>query len=98
VRPSQRTRSSSGGGICSHGAGGGALGKAVGGGAHLSGGVAWRWWRMLQAAAFNGCKVAPVTDDVDGVDLQCWRRRDKVRGEPIWTERERAIILTDDGG
>jgi hypothetical protein len=53
---------------------------------------------MLQVSAFNGGKVAPVTDDVDGVDLQCWGRRDKVRGEPIWTERERVIILTNDGG
>jgi hypothetical protein len=48
---------------------GGALGKAVGGGAHPSGGAAWRRWRMLRAAAFNGGKVTPVTDDVNGVAL-----------------------------
>jgi hypothetical protein len=46
-------------------------GKAVEGGAHRSGGAAWRRWRMLWAAAFNGGEAAPVTDDIDGVALQC---------------------------
>jgi hypothetical protein len=43
---------------------------------------------MHRAVAFNGGEVALVTDDVDGVALQCWGRREKVRSEPIWTERE----------
>jgi hypothetical protein len=60
--------SSNGGGISSHGAGG--LGKAVGGGAHPSGGTAWRPWRMLRAVAFNDGEAAPVMDDIDGVALQ----------------------------
>jgi hypothetical protein len=77
---------------------GGAPGKAVGGGAHPSGGAVWRWWRMLRAAAFNGGEAAPVTHDIDGVALQCRGRREKVSGEPIWTERERVVVLTDDGG
>jgi hypothetical protein len=64
----------------------------------MSGGVGWRRWRMLWAAVFNGCEAAPVTDGVDGVALQCRGRREKVRGEPIWMERERAVMLTDDGG
>jgi hypothetical protein len=38
-----------------------------------------------------------VMDDVDGVALQCRGRREKVRGEFIWTERERAVVLTDNG-
>jgi hypothetical protein len=46
-------------------------GKAVGGGAHRSGGTTWRRWRMLWAAAFNGGEAALVTDDIDGVALQC---------------------------
>jgi hypothetical protein len=45
---------------------------------------------MHRAVAFNGGEAALVTDDVDGVALQCWGRREKVRSEPIWTERERA--------
>jgi hypothetical protein len=45
---------------------------------------------MLRAAAFNGGEAAPVMDDVDGVALQCRGRSEKVRGESIWTERERA--------
>jgi hypothetical protein len=53
---------------------------------------------MLRAGAFNGGEAAPVTDGIDGVALQCRGRREKVRGEPIWTERERAVVLTDDGG
>jgi hypothetical protein len=73
-------------------------GKAVGGGAHPSGGAAWRRWRMLQVAAFNGGEAAPITNDVDGVALQCQGKKEKVRGEPIWTERERAVVLNDDGG
>jgi hypothetical protein len=56
-------------------------GKAVGGGAQPSGGAAWRRWRMLRAVAFNGGEAAPVTDDIDGVALQCQGRREKVRGE-----------------
>jgi hypothetical protein len=52
---------------------------------------------MLQATAFNGGEAALVMDDVDGVALQCWRRREKVRGESIRTERERKVVLTDDG-
>jgi hypothetical protein len=48
---------------------GGTPGKAIGGGAHPSGGTAWRWWRMLWAAAFNGSEAAPVMDDIDGVAL-----------------------------
>jgi hypothetical protein len=67
------------------GATGRAPGKAVGGGAHSSGGVAWRWWRMLRAAAFNGGEAAPVMDDIDGVALHCQGRREKVRGESSWT-------------
>jgi hypothetical protein len=35
---------------------------------------------MLQAVAFNGSEAAPVMDDVDGVELQCWGRREKERG------------------
>jgi hypothetical protein len=53
---------------------------------------------MLRAAAFNGGESAPVMDDVDGVALQCRGRREKVRGEPIWTERGRVVVLIDDGG
>jgi hypothetical protein len=53
---------------------------------------------MLQVAVFNGDEAAPITNDVDGVALQCQGRKEKVRGEPIWTERERAVVLTDDGG
>jgi hypothetical protein len=75
-----------------------ASGKAVGGGAHPSGSAAWKWWRMLQAAAFNGGEAALVMDDGDGVALQCRGRREKVRGEPIWMERERVVVLTDNGG
>jgi hypothetical protein len=48
-----------------------ASGKAVGGGAHPISGAAWRQWRMLRAVAFNGSEAALVTDDVDGVALQC---------------------------
>jgi hypothetical protein len=47
---------------------------------------------------FNGGETTPVTDEVDGVAQQCWGRREKVRGESIWTERERAVVLTDNGG
>jgi hypothetical protein len=32
---------------------------------------AWRQWRMLRAAAFNGGEAAPVMDDIGGVALQC---------------------------
>jgi hypothetical protein len=53
---------------------------------------------MLRAAAFNGGEAALVTDDVDGVALQCWGMRKKVRDESIWTERERTVVLTDNGG
>jgi hypothetical protein len=51
---------------------------------------------MLWVVAFNGGEAAPVTDDVDGVALQCWGRWEKVRGEPIWKERERTVMLTND--
>jgi hypothetical protein len=72
------------------GATGRAPGKAVRGRAHTSGGAAWRRWRMLRAVAFNSGEASPVTDDIDGVALQCWGRREKVRGESIWTiERAR---------
>jgi hypothetical protein len=55
---------------------------------------------MLRAVAFNGGEAALMMDDVDSVALQCWGRREKVRGEPIWTERERerVVVLTYDGG
>jgi hypothetical protein len=53
---------------------------------------------MLRAAAFNGGEAAPVMDDVNGVALQCRGRREKVRGESIWMERECAVVLTDNGG
>jgi hypothetical protein len=53
---------------------------------------------MLRAAAFNGGEAALVMDDVDGMALQCQGRREKVRGESIWTERERPVVLTDNGG
>jgi hypothetical protein len=75
-----------------------APGKAVGGGAHPSDGAAWRRWRMLRAVTFNGGEASPVMDDVDGVGLQCRGRREKVRGESIWMERERTVVLTDNGG
>jgi hypothetical protein len=80
------------------GATGRAPGKAVGGGAHPSAGAAWRRWRMLWAVAFNGDEATPMMDDVDGVALQCWGRRENVRGESIWMEREHAVVLTDNGG
>jgi hypothetical protein len=72
-------------------------GKAVRGGAHPSGGAVWRRWRMLRAAVFNGGEAAPMTDDIDGVALQCQGRREKVRGESIWMERECTVVLTDNG-
>jgi hypothetical protein len=57
---------------------------------------------MLRAVAFNGGEAALMMDDVDSVALQCWGRREKVRGEPIWTERESARscsrMMVDDGG
>jgi hypothetical protein len=43
-------------------------------------------------------EATPVTDDVDVVALQCRGRREKVRGEPIWTGRECVVVLTDDDG
>jgi hypothetical protein len=52
---------------------------------------------MLRAAAFNSGEAAPMTDDVDGVTVQCWGRREKVRGESIWMERKRTVVLTDNG-
>jgi hypothetical protein len=75
-----------------------APGKALGGGAHPSSGVMERRRRMLGAATFISGEVASVMDDVNGVSLQCWGRREKVRGESIWIERERAVVLIDDGG
>jgi hypothetical protein len=53
---------------------------------------------MLRAVAFNSGEAAPVTDDIDGGTLQCRGRREKVRGESIWMERERIVVLTDNGG
>jgi hypothetical protein len=53
---------------------------------------------MIQAAAFNGGEAALVTDGIDSVALQCRGRREKVRGESIWMEREHAVMLTDNGG
>jgi hypothetical protein len=53
---------------------------------------------MLQAAAFSGGEAAPMMDDIDGVALQCWGRREEMRDESVWTEKERAVMLTDDGG
>jgi hypothetical protein len=52
---------------------------------------------VLQAAAFNGSEAALVTDDIDGVALHCRGRRYKVRGGPIWMERECTVVLIDDG-
>jgi hypothetical protein len=72
--------------------------KAVGGGTHPSDDAAERWWRMLRAAAFTNGEGTPVMDGVDGVALQCWGRRENVRGESIWTERKSALVLTDKGG
>jgi hypothetical protein len=46
----------------------------------------------------DGGEAAPVMNDVDGVALQCQGWREKVRGEPIWTKRECAVVLIDDGG
>jgi hypothetical protein len=65
-------------------------GKAVRGGAHMSDAAMERRWRMLRAAAFVGGEGAPVMDDIDGVALQCRERSEKVRGDSIWIERERA--------
>jgi hypothetical protein len=53
---------------------------------------------MLRVAAFNGNEAAPVMDDIDGVALHCRGRREKVKGESIWMEREHADVLTDDCG
>jgi hypothetical protein len=75
-----------------------APGKVVGGETHPSGGTVWMRWRMLRAVAFNGGEAAPVMDDIDDVALQCRGRREKVRGESIWMERQRAVVLTDNGG
>jgi hypothetical protein len=56
-----------------------ASGKAVGGGAHPSGGATKRRWRMLRASAFIGGEGAPVADGDGGMTLQCRCRRGKVR-------------------
>jgi hypothetical protein len=80
------------------GATGRASAKGVGGGAQPSCGAAWRRWRMLRAVAFNGDEAALVMDDIDGVALQCRGRREKVRVESIWMERERIVVLFDNGG
>jgi hypothetical protein len=48
--------------------------------------------------AFVHGEAALVVDDVDGVALWYRGRREKVRGGSIWMERERAIVLTDNGG
>jgi hypothetical protein len=52
---------------------------------------------MLRAAAFIAREGVPVMDDIDGAALQCRGGREKVRGESIWTEREHAVVLTDNG-
>jgi hypothetical protein len=46
-----------------------ASGKAVGGGAHPSGDMAWRRWRMLRAVAFVGGEGALVAGDDGGTTL-----------------------------
>jgi hypothetical protein len=61
------------------GATGRAPGKAIGGGAHLSGGVMERWWRMLWAAAFIGGEGAPVVNSDGGTTLQSRRGTGEVR-------------------
>jgi hypothetical protein len=56
-----------------------ARGMAVWGGAHPSGGAAWRRWRMLRAMAFIGGEGAMVAGGDGGTTL-LWRRgREKVR-------------------
>jgi hypothetical protein len=61
------------------GATGRASGKAIGGGAHLSGDMTWRRWRMLWVAVFIGGEGAPVASGDGGTTLQCRRERGKVR-------------------
>jgi hypothetical protein len=61
-----------------------------GGGARRSGA------ELTRVVARRG-EAAPVMDDADGLALQCWGRREKVRGESIWSETESAIVLTDNG-
>jgi hypothetical protein len=61
------------------GATGRAPGKAAGGGAHPSGGAAWRRWRMLWAVTFINREGAPVADGDGGTTLQCRCGRGKVR-------------------
>jgi hypothetical protein len=66
------------------GAIGRAPGKAVGGGAHPSGGVTERRWRMLRAAAFIGGEGAPVASGDGGMALQCRHGGGEVRAASNW--------------
>jgi hypothetical protein len=61
-----------------------APGKAIRGGAHPSGGAAWRRWMMLRAAAFVGLEGAPVVGGDGGMALQCQCGRGKVRTASNW--------------
>jgi hypothetical protein len=61
------------------GATGRAPGKAIGGGAHSSGGAMERQWRMLWAAAFIGGEGAPVAGSDGGMSLQSRRGTGEVR-------------------
>jgi hypothetical protein len=54
-------------------------GKAVGGGAHPSGGAAGMRWRMPRVAAFVGGEGAPVAGSDGGTTLQCRCEKRKVR-------------------
>jgi hypothetical protein len=54
-------------------------GKAVGGGAHPSGGAAWMRWWMPWVAAFVGGEGAPVAGSDGGTTLQCCCEKRKVR-------------------
>jgi hypothetical protein len=56
-----------------------APGKAVGGGAHPSGGAMERRWRMLRAATFVSGERAPVAGGDGGTTLQCQYGRVEVR-------------------
>jgi hypothetical protein len=53
--------------------------KAVGGGAHPSGGTTCRLWRMLRVAVFVGGEGVLVAGGDGGTGLQCRCRKRKVR-------------------
>jgi hypothetical protein len=81
--------------------GGGAPSKVVRGGAHPSGGAAWKQWRMLRAAASNGGEAASVMDVSVGVAQQCRGRREKVRVSKFgWRESAWSCssMMADGGG